>query len=54
MNRIIVTLFTVLLIQLLVVKKVFSDESEVKDCFETLNRATFAFNQSIDKVLFNY
>ena len=26
--------------------------SEVKDCFEKVNRATFAFNQSLDKVIF--
>ena len=24
---------------------------EIKDCFEKLNRATFAFNQGLDKVL---
>ena len=52
MNRIIVTLFTVLLIQLLVVTKTFSDEGEVKDCFEKLNRATFALNMGLDKVIF--
>ena len=52
MNRIIVTLFTVLLIQLLVVTKTFSDEGEVKDCFEKLNRATFALNMGLDKVVF--
>ena len=52
MNRIIVTLFTVLLIQSLVVTKTFGDEVEVKDCFEKLNRATFAFNMGLDKVIF--
>ena len=26
--------------------------SEVKDCFETLNRATFQLNQSLDRVIF--
>ena len=26
--------------------------SEVKDCFETLNRGTFALNQGLDKVIF--
>tara|TARA_B100001121_G_scaffold296054_1_gene301061 strand:- start:232 stop:1020 length:789 start_codon:yes stop_codon:yes gene_type:complete len=26
--------------------------SEVKDCFENLNRATFAFNQALDGILF--
>ena len=52
MNRIITTLFAILLIQLLVVKKAYSDESEVKDCFEKLNRVTFALNMGLDKVIF--
>ena len=52
MNRIITTLFALLLIQLLVVKKTYSDEGEVKDCFEKLNRATFALNMGLDKVIF--
>ena len=26
--------------------------AEVKECFEKLNRATFAFNQSLDGVIF--
>ena len=26
--------------------------SEVKDCFENINRATFAFNQALDGILF--
>ena len=26
--------------------------SEVKDCFETLNRGIFAFNQGLDKIFF--
>tara|TARA_B100000575_G_scaffold30399_1_gene20476 strand:- start:805 stop:1593 length:789 start_codon:yes stop_codon:yes gene_type:complete len=34
----------------LVLKK--NDPSEIKDCFETLNRATFAFNQALDKIIF--
>ena len=29
-----------------------NDPSEVKDCFEKINRATFAFNQALDKVIF--
>ena len=29
-----------------------NDPSNVKDCFEGLNRATFAFNQSLDGLLF--
>ena len=28
-----------------------SNAEEVKDCFEGLNRATFAFNQSLDKAI---
>ena len=34
----------------LVLKK--NEPSEVKDCFENLNRATFAFNQALDGVIF--
>ena len=26
--------------------------SEIKDCFEKLNRATFAFNQALDGIIF--
>ena len=52
MNRIITTLFGLLLIQLLVAKNTYSDEGEVKDCFEKLNRATFALNMGLDKVIF--
>ena len=29
-----------------------SNAEEVKDCFEGLNRATFAFNQGLDKAIF--
>ena len=29
-----------------------SEDKEVKDCFEGLNRATFAFNQGLDKTIF--
>ena len=35
---------------LITIKK--NDPSNVKDCFESLNRATFAFNQSLDGLLF--
>ena len=28
-----------------------STEKKTKDCFEKLNRATFAFNQSLDKAV---
>ena len=34
----------------LVLKK--NEPSEVRDCFENLNRATFAFNQALDGVIF--
>ena len=30
----------------------YSEKKEVKDCFEKINRATFAFNMALDKVLF--
>ena len=33
----------------LAVKK--SEPKEIKDCFEKLNRATFAFNQGLDKAI---
>ena len=36
----------------MVVSFASADEKEVKDCFEKLNRATFAFNMALDKVLF--
>ena len=34
----------------LILKK--NEPSEVKDCFEKLNRATFAFNQTLDGIIF--
>ena len=34
----------------LVLKK--NDPSEVRDCFETFNRASFALNQGLDKIIF--
>ena len=34
----------------LILKK--NEPSEVKDCFEKINRATFAFNQTLDGVIF--
>tara|TARA_B100000963_G_scaffold350673_1_gene361249 strand:- start:4787 stop:5557 length:771 start_codon:yes stop_codon:yes gene_type:complete len=52
MNRIITTLFALLTIQLLVVNKAYSSDGEVKDCFEKLNRATFALNMGLDKIIF--
>ena len=29
-----------------------NDPSEVKDCFEKINRVTFAFNQALDGIIF--
>ena len=43
---------SILLIQLLVVSSSYGEEKKVKDCFEKINRATFAFNMALDKVLF--
>ena len=52
MNKIITTLWALLLIQFLVVNKSYSSDGEVKDCFEKLNRVTFALNMGLDKVIF--
>tara|TARA_B100000963_G_scaffold361855_1_gene400323 strand:- start:6361 stop:7122 length:762 start_codon:yes stop_codon:yes gene_type:complete len=41
----------VLSVQFGVVSKVVAD-AEVKDCFETINRATFTFNMALDKAIF--
>ncbi len=43
---------SIVAIQFLVVSFSYGEEKEVKDCFEKLNRATFAFNMALDKVLF--
>ena len=45
-------IISVLIIQFLVVSTSLGEEKEVKDCFEKINRATFAFNMALDKVLF--
>ena len=45
-------IISLLLIQLLVVSPSFGEEKNIKDCFEKINRATFAFNMALDKVLF--
>ena len=42
----------ILIIQLSVVSSSYGQDREVKDCFEKINRATFAFNMALDKVLF--
>ena len=41
-----------MLIQSLVAQKAISNDGDVKDCFESLNRATFAFNMGLDKAIF--
>ena len=41
---------TILIIQFLVVNYSNAKDKEVKDCFEKINRATFAFNMALDKV----
>ena len=45
-------IITILIVQLMVVNSSIAEEKEVKDCFEKINRATFAFNMALDKVLF--
>ena len=45
-------ILSVILIQFMVVHFASAEEKEVKDCFEKINRATFAFNMALDKVLF--
>ena len=52
MNRILTTFLVILIFQFLVVKKTYSNEVEVKDCFEKLNRVTFALNMGLDKIIF--
>jgi len=45
-------IITILIIQLTVVSGGIAEDKKVKDCFEKINRATFAFNMALDKVLF--
>ncbi len=52
MNRILTTFLVILIFQFIVVKKTYSNEVEVKDCFEKLNRVTFALNMGLDKIIF--
>ena len=52
MFRIFKIILSVYLIQFMVVSISQAEEKEVKDCFEKVNRATFAFNMALDKVLF--
>ena len=58
-KKILIVIFTTLALTLnvyagsdgeLIFKK--NEPSEVKDCFEKVNRVTFAFNQTLDKVIF--
>ena len=58
-KKIVIILFTTFALTLnvsagsdgeLLLKK--NNPAEVKDCFEKLNRATFAFNQALDGVIF--
>ena len=59
MRKIVIIIFTTLALTSnvsagtdgeLILKK--NEPSEVKDCFEKINRATFAFNQTLDGVIF--
>ena len=59
MKKIVIIIFTTLALTLnvnagsdgdLIMKK--NEPSEVKDCFEKINRVTFAFNQSLDGIIF--
>ena len=45
-------ILSIIIIQFTVVSTSYSQEKNVKDCFEKVNRATFAFNMALDKVLF--
>ena len=59
MKKIVIIIFTTLALALnvnagtdgeLILKK--NEPSEINDCFEKINRATFAFNQTLDGVIF--
>ena len=52
MIKVFKTILSILVIQFLVASYSYGEEREVKDCFEKINRATFAFNMALDKVLF--
>ena len=45
-------ILSIIIIQFTVVSTSYGQEKNVKDCFEKVNRATFAFNIALDKVLF--
>ena len=59
MKKLMIIIFTTLALTInvnagsdgdLILKK--NEPAEVKDCFEKLNRVTFAFNQTLDGVIF--
>ena len=59
LKKLLVTIFAIILLTIsanagsdgeLALKKEY-ESKEVKDCFEKLNRTTFAFNQSVDKAV---
>ena len=52
MNKILITSVLSLMLTTNVVADKDSDSGQVKDCFEGLNRSTFALNQGLDKVIF--
>jgi len=65
MKRILSIILAILISQFLIVNSLIADsdgklelsksknsQSEVKDCFEGLNRGIFAFNQGLDKIVF--
>ena len=45
-------ILSALVIQLIVVQFSYGEEKNVKDCFEKINRTTFAFNMALDKAVF--
>ena len=45
-------IFTALLITIMLTANVSADTVPVKDCFESLNRATFSLNQGLDNAIF--
>ena len=52
MIKVLKQFIVIVLIQFLVVSISSAKAEEVKDCFEKINRATFAFNMALDKILF--
>ena len=52
MYKVLKRFVVIILIQFLVVSISSAKAEEVKDCFEKINRATFAFNMALDKILF--